>query len=264
MITDSKPEPLRSPLLAKAEAQGIRHGFFTRVGGVSEGIYRGLNIGVGSNDDPVRVRENRRRVAEWMGVAPDSLLSVYQVHSPDVIVATGPFPGPRPQADAIVTDRPGLALGASSADCGPVLFADPEARVIGAAHAGWKGALAGVLENTVDAMEKLGAMRERIVAVLGPSIGPDNYEVGAEFVARFAEADKGNDKYFRPSRNGGHSMFDLNGYTLDRLRKAGVSAEGLDRCTYAEEDLFYSYRRTTHRREADYGRQISAIVLEEI
>jgi YfiH family protein len=251
-------------LLAKAEAQGIRHGFFTRVGGVSEGIYQGLNIGVGSKDDPALVQENRRRVAEWMGVAPDSLLSVYQVHSPDVIVATGPFPGPRPQADAIVTDRPGLALGASSADCGPVLFADPEARVIGAAHAGWKGALAGVLENTIEAMEKLGAVRERTVAVLGPSIGPDNYEVGAEFVARFAEVDRENEKYFRPSRNGGHSMFDLNRYTLDRLRKARVSAEGLDRCTYAEEDLFYSYRRTTHRREVDYGRQISAIVLEEI
>jgi YfiH family protein len=264
MRTDSKPEPLQSPLLAKAEAQGIRHGFFTRVGGVSEGVYRGLNIGVGSNDDPALVRENRRRVAEWMGVAPDALLSVYQVHSPDVIVATAPFPSSRPQADAIVTDRPGLALGASSADCGPVLFADAEARVIGAAHAGWKGALAGVLENTVAAMEKLGAVRDRIVAVLGPSIGPENYEVGAEFVARFIEADSENEAYFKPSGNGGHSMFDLNRYTLDRLRKAGVSTEGIGRCTYAEEDLFYSYRRTTHRNEADYGRQISAIVLEEI
>jgi YfiH family protein len=250
-------------LLAKAEARGIRHGFFTRIGGVSQGIYQGLNIGVGSNDDPALVQENRRRVAEWMGVTPDSLLSVYQVHSSNVIVATGPFPGPRPQADAIVTDRPGLAIGASSADCGPVLFADPEARVIGAAHAGWKGALTGVLENTVDAMEKLGAVRERIVAALGPSIGPENYEVGAEFVARFIEADRENEAYFKPSRNGGHSMFDLNRYTLDRLRKAGVSAEGLGRCTYAEEDLFYSYRRTTHRKEADYGRQISAVVLEE-
>jgi YfiH family protein len=263
MRTDSKLEPLRSPLLAKAEAQGVRHGFFTRVGGVSQGIYRGLNIGVGSNDDPALVRENRRRVAEWMGVAPDSLLSAYQVHSPDVIVATEPFSGPRPQADAIVTDRPGLALGASSADCGPVLFADAEAGVIGAAHAGWKGALTGVLENTVAAMEKLGAARERIIAVLGPAIGPDNYEVGAEFVARFTEADRENESYFTPSRNGGHSMFDLNRYTLDRLRKAGVSADGLGRCTYAEEELFYSYRRSTHRKEADYGRQISAVVLEE-
>jgi polyphenol oxidase len=264
MKTDSKPEPLRSPLLAKAGAQGIRHGFFTRAGGVSEGVYRGLNIGVGSDDDPALVQENRRRVSEWMGVAPDALLSVYQVHSPDVIVATGPFPGPRPRADAMVTDRAGLALGASSADCGPVLFADAEARVIGAAHAGWKGALAGVLDNTIDAMEKLGAVRERIVAVLGPSIGPENYEVGAEFVERFTDADSGNQRYFKPSKNGGHSMFDLNRYTLDRLRKAGVTAESLDRCTYAEEDLFYSYRRTTHRGEADYGRQISAIVLEEI
>jgi YfiH family protein len=264
MKTDSKPEPLQSPLLAKAEAQGIRHGFFTRAGGVSEGIYRGLNIGVGSKDDPALVKENRRRVAAWMGVAPDSLLSVYQIHSPDVIVATGPFFAPRPQADAIVTDRPGLALGASSADCGPVLLADATARVVGAAHAGWKGALGGVLENAIDAMEKLGASRERIVAVLGPSIGPENYEVGAEFVERFTNVDKDNRRYFTPSMNNGHSMFDLNRYTLDRLRKAGVTAEGLGRCTYAEEDLFYSYRRTTHRKEADYGRQISAIVLEEI
>jgi YfiH family protein len=264
MTDETKPDPLRAPLLAKAEAQGIRHGFFTRTGGVSEGIYLGLNTGIGSNDDPALVRENRRRVAAWMGVAPDRLLSAYQTHSPDVIIATEPFPSPRPKADAIVTDRPGLALGASSADCGPVLFADAEARVIGAAHAGWKGALTGVLENTVRAMEDLGAARERIVAVLGPSIGPENYEVGGEFVERFTEADKDNARYFTPSKNIGHWMFDLNRYTLDRLRKAGVSAEGLDRCTYAEEDLFYSYRRTTHRNEADYGRQISAIVLEEI
>lgn len=263
MLNDSKPDPIRSTLLASTEANGIRHGYFTRVGGVSHGIYEGLNIGAGSDDDQALVAENRRRVATWMGVPPDHLLSVHQVHSPDVVIATGPFEGARPKADAIVTDRPGIAIGASTADCGPVLFADPEARIIGAAHAGWKGALSGVLENTIIAMEGLGARRDRILAVLGPSISAANYEVGPEFVARFIEADAGNARYFTPSQNPGHSMFDLNRYTVDRLKRAGVTAEMLDRCTYAEEDLFYSYRRTTHRKEADYGRQISAIALED-
>ncbi|MBS3650892.1 peptidoglycan editing factor PgeF [Pseudaminobacter sp. 19-2017] len=257
------PAPLQSDLL-KGRSSGIRHGFFTRLGGVSEGIYRGLNIGTGSQDEPTRVAENRRRVAAWMGVQSPALLSLYQVHSPDVIVATGPFAGERPKADAIVTDRPGLALGSSSADCGPVLFADVEARVIGAAHAGWKGAFTGVLENTIGAMESLGAKRSRIIAVLGPSIGQDNYEVGPEFVARFLDADGGNTTWFKPSTRPGHCYFDLNGYTVDRLRKAGVTAEALKRCTYAEEDLFFSYRRATHRKEPDYGRQISAIVLEDL
>ncbi|MDX8481404.1 peptidoglycan editing factor PgeF [Mesorhizobium sp. VK24D] len=261
MLNQTGPDPVRSPLLEKA--QGIRHGYFTRIGGVSGGIYRGLNIGTGSSDDQALVAENRRRVADWMGVPADHLLTAHQVHSPDVVIARQPFASPRPKADAIVTDRPGIAVGASTADCGPVLFADAEARVIGAAHAGWKGAFTGVLENTVAMMEGLGARRDRIVAVLGPSIGPDNYEVGPEFVARFVEADAGNQRYFRPSANPGHSMFDLNRYTVDRLRGAGVIAEGLGRCTYAEEELFYSYRRTTHRKEADYGRQVSAIVLEK-
>ncbi|RWL80027.1 MAG: peptidoglycan editing factor PgeF [Mesorhizobium sp.] len=261
MLNQTRPDPVRSPLLEKA--QGMRHGYFTRIGGVSDGIYRGLNIGTGSSDDQTLVAENRRRVADWMGVPADHLLTAHQIHSPDVVVAREPFAGPRPKADAIVTDRPGIAIGASTADCGPVLFADAEARVVGAAHAGWKGAFTGVLENTVAAMEGLGARRDRIVAVLGPSIGPDNYEVGPEFVARFVEAEPGNERYFRPSRTVGHSMFDLNQYTVDRLRKAGVTAEGVGRCTYAEEDLFYSYRRTTHRKEADYGRQVSAIVLEK-
>ncbi|SFU19960.1 peptidoglycan editing factor PgeF [Mesorhizobium sp. YR577] len=256
--------PIRSALLGEAETKGIRHGYFTRVGGVSNGIYEGLNIGSGSNDDQSLVRENRRRVAAWMGVDVDSLLSAHQIHSPDVIVAREPFSGARPKADAIVTDRPRIAIGATTADCGPVLFADAEAKVIGAAHAGWKGAFTGVLENTITAMEGLGAKRERIVAVLGPSIGPDNYEVGPEFVARFVEVDGENARYFAPSKTPGHAMFDLNLYTVDRLLKAGVNAESLDRCTYAEEDLFYSYRRSTHRKEADYGRQISAIILEDI
>jgi YfiH family protein len=263
MSDTTKPDPLRAPALDQLQPAGIRHGYFTRVGGVSDGIYQGLNIGTGSHDDPAKVRENRRRVAAWMGVEPQGLLTAYQIHSPDVIVVSEPFPGDRPRADAIVTDTPGIAIGASTADCGPVLFADAEARVIGAAHAGWKGAFTGVLENTVAAMQRLGARPERIIAVLGPSIGPDNYEVGPEFVERFTAEEAGNERYFSPSQKAGHAMFDLNRYTVDRLALSGVAASMLDRCTYAEEELFYSYRRTTHRKEADYGRQISAIVLEK-
>ncbi len=262
MLDVSKPDPVRSPLLDQAAARGIRHGYFTRLGGVSEGIYRGLNTGTGSDDDPAKVIENRRRVAAWMGVAPDCLLSVHQIHSPDVVLVHEKFTGERPKADALVTNQPGLAICASAADCGPVLFADADAGVIGAAHAGWKGALTGVLENTVAAMETLGARRDRITAVLGPSISQANYEVGPEFVARFAEMDAANARYFEPSGRDGHALFDLNTYTVDRLSRAGVQAAMLGRCTYAEEDLFYSYRRATHRKEADYGRLISAIVLE--
>ena len=264
MSDQSGPDPIRSALLDEARPQGIRHGYFTRIGGVSGGVYRGLNIGTGSADDQAMVRENRSRVAAWMGVGTGALLTVHQVHSPDVVIAREPFSGDRPKADAMVTDVPGLAIGAVSADCGPVLFADSEARVVGAAHAGWKGAFTGVLVNTIAAMQGLGAVRERIVAVLGPSIGPENYEVGPEFVDRFMAADGANERYFTASPNPGHAMFDLNRYTIDRLRRAGVAAESLNLCTYAREDLFYSYRRSTHRKEADYGRQISSIVLEDI
>jgi len=258
-----QPDPIRSPALEKLARQGLRHGFFTRAGGVSDGIYRGLNAGVGSQDSRENVAENRARIAASLGVAPQNLLSLYQIHSPDALVVREPFDGERPKADALVTDRPGLALGVLTADCGPVLYADAEAGVIGAAHAGWKGALTGVLESTIEAMERLGARRERIIAVLGPSIGPDNYEVGPEFVDRFAAASAANGDYFRPSPKPGHALFDLNRYTLDRLARAGVTVHGIDRCTYAEEESFFSYRRATHRGEGDYGRQISAIVLEE-
>lgn len=264
MLDRSGPEPIRSPLLDRTADAGIRHGFFTRAGGVSEGLYRSLNTGVGSRDDPARVRENRSRVARWMGVPDTHLNTLYQIHSADVVTVREPFSGERPEADAMVTDRPGIALGSLAADCGPVLFADAGTRVIGAAHAGWKGALTGVLEATIEAMEKLGARRENIVAVLGPSISQANYEVGPEFQERFAQADAANSVYFNPSGKSGHFLFDLNGYTVDRLLKAGVMAEMIGRCTYAEEDLFFSYRRATHRNEPDYGRQISAIVLEDI
>jgi YfiH family protein len=252
---------LASPLLAAVP--GLRHAFFTRAGGVSEGIYESLNGGIGSNDDPEKVVENRRRMAEAMGVAPTHFLSVHQTHSPDVVVASGPWEGAaRPRADAIVTRTAGLAIGASAADCGPILLADPNARVIGAAHAGWKGALSGILESTVDAMEKLGAERNGIVAAIGPLIRQQNYEVGNEFVERFIEADAGNALFFLPAAREHHAMFDLAGFIRLRLENAGVLViddTGLD--TYADE-RFYSYRRSVHRGEPDYGRHVHSIALQ--
>lgn len=265
MNNSAQPEPIRSSALDELAQNGVRHGFFTRHGGVSQGLYRGLNAGVGSQDDRNNVTENRARIATWLGVPSANLLSLYQVHSAKALTVSTPFPlEERPQADALVTNQPDLALGVLSADCGPVLYADAQAGVIGAAHAGWKGALTGILESTIEAMEGLGASRERIVAVLGPSIGPDNYEVGPEFVARFVAEDAGNEAYFRPSAKLGHALFDLNRYTLDRLTRAGVKASTTGHCTYADEALFYSYRRATHHSESDYGRQISAIALEEL
>lgn len=260
MSANAKPDPIRAEAL---DLPGVRHGFFTRAGGVSQGIYRGLNVGLGSKDERTRVEENRRRVTTWLGVGPDRLVTPYQVHSPDVLTVERPFAGDRPHADAVVTATPGLALGVHTADCGPILFADPSGRVIGAAHAGWKGALTGVLENTIAAMIAIGAERTRIVAVLGPSITAANYEVGPEFVARFRDAHDGETKWFTPSPRAGHALFDLNAYTVERLNKAGVTASFLGHCTYADENLFFSYRRTTHRGESDYGRQVSAIVLED-
>lgn len=263
MLDRGRPEPIRSAMLDEACGPGVRHGFFTRQGGVSSGLYAGLNVGIGSADERGSVAENRARIARWMGVGPDRLLSPHQIHSAEAIAVDAPFVGARPKADGIVTDRPGVAVAVVTADCGPILFAEPDARVIGAAHAGWQGALGGILEATVEAMEGLGARRERIKATLGPSITQANYEVGPEFVARFAAADSRNARYFAPAARAGHAMFDLNAYTVDRLAALGVTAGSLGRCTYAEEDLFFSYRRTTHRGEPDYGRQISAIVLED-
>ncbi|PYE87349.1 peptidoglycan editing factor PgeF [Phyllobacterium leguminum] len=261
MLTNNRPAPIHQPLLDAGKDNGITHGFFTRQGGVSEGIYHSLNIGAGSNDEPRNVAENRRRVAESLGVEPEKLLTVHQVHSPDVVTVTAPFNGERPKADAMVTNVPGIALGALSADCGPVLFADIEARVIGSAHAGWRGAIDGVLENTVEAMIALGAERSRIVAVLGPTIGPENYEVGQEFFAQFIARVASYERYFRPSAQENHHMFDLWSFILDRLKAAGVQADAVKECTYADETRFFSYRRATHRKEPDYGRQISAIAI---
>lgn len=241
----------------------VRHAFFTRQGGVSRGLYASLNGGIGSRDEPGLVTENWARMCAQLALPPDALVSLYQVHSNRVVTVDAPFPlSDRPQADAMVTRVPGLALGIATADCGPILFADPEGRVVGAAHAGWKGALTGVIANTVAAMEDLGADRNRIVAVLGPTISQGAYEVGEEFVARFRSEAPGSERFFAEGERKGHAQFDLPGFILFRLQEAGIGeAAVLGLCTYADEARFYSYRRTTHRDEADYGRLISAIAL---
>lgn len=245
-----------------AASDTLRHGFFTRAGGVSEGLFAGLNAGLGSDDDPARVAENRRRIAGWLGAAPDALSGCHQVHSANVVTIDGPIPAAdRPKADALVTATPALPISVLTADCAPVLFADADAGVIGAAHAGWKGALAGVLDNTVAAMEALGAGRDRIRAVIGPTISQANYEVGPEFRDRFVAADARNDRFLAASDRPGHHRFDLVGYCLARLSALGVAAAASGHCTYADEALFFSYRRATHRGEPDYGRQMSAIML---
>lgn len=255
--------PVQSPLIESATGASVRHGYFTRAGGVSEGIYAGLNVGLGSNDERESVVENRTRVGRWFGADHGRLATVHQVHSPDVFTVDTTYAGERPQADALVTATPGLVIGVLTADCGPILFADPQACVVGAAHAGWKGALTGVLENTIEAMEALGATRKNIVACLGPSISGRNYEVGPEFVERFIGTNPGYGEFFSRSERDGHSMFDLPALTLKRLADAGVTAENLDICTYPEAANYFSYRRTVHRKEPDYGRQISAIMIND-
>ena len=248
-------EILTSDLLADT-----RHGFFTRRGGASSGVFAGLNCGQGSSDQTEIVGINRARVAEAMGVAADHLVGVHQVHSDRVVHATGPLPE-KPRADGLVTASPGIALSVLAADCQPVLFADAEAGVIGAAHAGWRGALDGILEATVSAMETLGAARGRIAAVIGPCISQRAYEVGPEFFEEFIDRDRSYDRFFIQGA-GDRMLFDLPGFGLKRLRDAGVGqAEWTRHCTYSDPDRFYSYRRTTHAREADYGRLISAIAL---
>lgn len=263
MTDDVLPFPIESPLLCDRAGNAVAHGFFTRQGGVSEGLYTSLNVGLGSQDARAAVEENRTRVAAWFGQPLARLATVNQVHSARAVVVDAHYRGERPEADALVTATPGLVLGVLSADCGPILFADDEAKVVGAAHAGWKGALTGILEATIDAMIGLGARREAIFACLGPSITARHYEVGPEFIARFTEADAAYERFFTPSARNGHAMFDLPALTLKRLRDAGVTAETLGLCTYDDEARFFSYRRKTHRNETDYGRQISAISIRE-
>ena len=239
----------------------VRHGFFTRRGGASSGIYAGLNCGPGSLDQREAVALNRGRVAEAMQVPPDRLLSLHQVHSADVVTAGPDGWSERPRADAAVSAAPGVALGVLTADCAPVLLADPEAGVVGAAHAGWKGALDGVIEATVEAMLALGASRGAIRAAVGPTISQASYEVGQEFFERFTDEDVGYARFFANGAAGRY-LFDLPGFVLDRLRSTGVGETAwIGACTYREPERFFSYRRTIHRGEPDYGRLISAIAL---
>jgi YfiH family protein len=244
-------------------ARSLRHGFFTRLGGHSSGRFASLNCGFGSGDDKPTVARNRAAVSERIGVSAGNLLTIWQCHSPDVIVAEAPWDvlAP-PRGDAIVTTKPGLAIGVLTADCAPILFADDEAGVIGAAHAGWKGALAGVSDATIAAMESKGARRDRITAIIGPTISQKAYEVGPDFAAQFLAEDADNADFFTPSARARHQMFDLPAYLERRMRRQGVGrVVDMGLCTYSDEDRFYSFRRATHRNEKDYGRQISAIVL---
>ncbi len=239
----------------------VRHGFFSRRGGASSGIFSGLNCGTGSSDLAEVVALNRKRVAEAMDVAPEAMIGVHQVHSPTVVTVEGPLVGDKPKADAVVTATPGLALTILTADCQPVLFADADANVIGAAHAGWRGALDGVLEATLDAMEALGARRENTVAVIGPTISQQAYEVGPEFLDDFMADSPDNTRFFANGQ-GDRLQFDLPAFGLHRLRQSGIGqAEWTRHCTYSDPDRFFSYRRSTHANEADYGRLISAIRL---
>ncbi|WP_413718042.1 peptidoglycan editing factor PgeF [Silicimonas sp. MF1-12-2] len=239
----------------------VRHGFFTRRGGASSGVFHGLNCGLGSSDQSEIVRINRHRVADAMDVSPEDLATIYQVHSADALTLDSPPEPGTVKADAMVTATPGLALGVLTADCQPVLFSDPEAGVIGAAHAGWKGALGGVLEATLERMEELGADRARIVAAIGPTISQQAYEVGPEFLETFLAEDPESARFFA-NGTGDRYHFDLVGYSLNRLRTAGIAdVEWIRRCTYSEPERFYSYRRSVHNKEADYGRLISVIRL---
>lgn len=253
------------PALAAANLAlpGVRHAFFTREGGVSDGVYGSLNGGVGSRDEPARVAENRARMAGRVGVAPERLLVPFQIHSADALTVSEPWaPEARPRCDGLVTREAGLALGVTGADCGMLLFADARAGVIGACHAGWKGAFTGMIEATIAAMEAQGARRDDIHVALGPAIGPGSYEVGPEFSERFLEADRDYARFFAPSPRAGHSMFDLQGFIamrVTRLEPASFEALGVD--TYADEARCFSYRRSVHRQEPDYGRLVSAIAL---
>jgi len=246
-----------------SDLPGLRHGFMTRAGGVSEGIYESLNCGLGSDDNLDHVRENRRRVLAMAGIPATTLLTAYQIHSPDVLVVEEEWrDGPRPKVDALVTTRKNIAIAASSADCVPILFADPEARVVAAAHAGWRGAVGGVLQATVKQMCALGARPERIRAGVGPCIGPASYEVGPEFPAPFLAQNPANARFFRPAQRTGHHMFDLESYVAAELAAMKLGAiEVAHRDTCAEADTFFSYRRSCLRKEPDYGRHVSVIGL---
>jgi hypothetical protein len=257
----SEPPILTSPLLT--ELRGVRHAFFTRQGGVSEGVFDSLNVGLGSGDDPLCVAENRERAGRALGRDGAALLTCYQIHSAMAVTVDAPFDDVRPWADALVTRTPGLVCGALAADCAPVLIADPEARIVAAVHAGWRGALAGVVGSAIDAMVWLGADPARMSAAIGPCIGPASYEVGLEFLDAFVAPDAANARFFAAGARPEKRLFDLPAFVLSRLGAAGVSrAEWVGRDTLAEDDWFFSNRRAVHRGEQDYGRLLSAISLE--
>jgi YfiH family protein len=254
------PTPLQSPRLAALP--GVRHAFFTRQGGVSHGLYAGLNVGIGSGDDPAAVTENRRRAAAWFAEPPAALVTAYQIHSATALTTNGPWPGALPKGDAIVTTTPGVICGALSADCAPVLIADAEAGVVASAHAGWRGALGGVVAGAVEAMRAQGARPERMVAAVGPCIGPQSYEVGLEFLDAFTVEAAENGRFFQAGAAPDKRVFDLPAFVLEQLRRSGVAhAEWTGHDTCADEGLFFSNRRAVHRGEPDYGRLLSAIML---
>ena len=257
------PEKMRFQAASLAALSGVRHGFFTRQGGVSTGVYASLNCGPGSRDDAANVSENRARVAEILGAEPSRLVTVFQKHSALAVTATKPWTdGKVPEADAIVTATPGLAIGVLTADCAPVLLCDDDARVIGAAHAGWRGALSGIIESTVEAMAKLSAKPDRIMAAIGPAISQEAYEVGADFMQQFVSEDPKSATFFITNDGTGEPHFDLPAYVAERLARAGIGViDDLGLCTYCEETRLFSYRRSQHHGEEDYGRQISAILL---
>lgn len=268
-LTDSRPdsEPLYYSQEGFVDGAAVFHGFFSRRGGVSKDVYASLNCGAGSDDEPEHVKQNRAIVAEIVGCAPDHLLSLYQIHSPRCMRVEKPWGAERPEADAMATDKAGIALGILTADCGPVLFSGQKAdgsAVVAAAHAGWGGALKGVLESSIRAMEDLGAEKGSIRAVVGPCISRESYEVGEEFVDPFLKEDEESERFFMAGQRAGHLMFDLPGYCAFRLARAGLKKVFIkDLDTYFNEEDFFSYRRKTHRKEKDYGRQISVIMIQE-
>lgn len=259
MKNQSSPQFVTSKRISEL---GFNHGFFTRKGGHSGGIFSTLNAGLGSGDNRENVEKNRKDICTALNVDIKNLATLHQIHSNQVFVANQGISNNRPEADGIVSNTKGVAIGVVTADCGPILFADRKNSVIGAAHAGWRGAFDGVLENTISAMEKLGAERSSISACLGPTISQTNYEVGPEFYARFLEKNTEHSRYFTPSGKPEHYLYNLHAFIMECLEQSGVNSEDLGICTYAGDENYFSYRRTTHRNEKDYGRQISVIVLD--
>ncbi|WP_332060518.1 peptidoglycan editing factor PgeF [Bartonella sp. CB74] len=259
-------KPVPTPILAKdlsaLHTHGIKHGFFTRQGGVSKNLYHSLNVGKNSNDHPEHIAQNRTLIANYFGVEVQNLITLHQIHSCEVVVVDKAFIGKPPKADALVTTTQDLVIGILTADCGPVLLSDPQAGVIAATHAGWRGSLNGIVEKTISVMEKQGAKRHSITAVLGPCIGFCHYEVTSEFYDQFVDSHSKFQKYFLKTDKVGHFNFNLWAFIMDQLKEAGVHASCLELCTYQDEQRFFSYRRAMHRNESDYGRQISAIMLK--